>query len=192
MAEIPPKPTINKLFVFDTNASLFYFDHDIEDDVYYIEAPRLKMDATFKDQNGMYDALNDHLNRFLNSPQPITVMDYSPNTAAALKELYERFEKEDFGRLLFITFIHSDEECKYLGFKKYEDAIWQKYEFINSFLLFPYINKIEVPVDHCIERDYINRLFMTAHSCSLLPEVIDEEYAAYAVKKGRRKGDKVI
>ncbi|MDR2785624.1 MAG: hypothetical protein LBB83_06890, partial [Treponema sp.] len=62
----------------------------------------------------------------------------------------------------------------------------------NSFLLFPYINKIEIPVDHCIERDYINRLFMTAHSCPLLPEVIDEEYAAYAAKKGRRKGDKVI
>jgi hypothetical protein len=33
---------------------------------------------------------------------------------------------------------------------------------------------------------------MTAHSCPLLPEVIDEEYTAYAVKKERRKGDNVI
>jgi hypothetical protein len=191
MTEIPSKPTINKLFVLDTTVSSFYFDYHIEDDVYYIEDPRLKMDATFKDQSGMYAALNDHLNHFLNSPQPITVMDYAPNTAVALKQLHESIKQEGFGHLLFITFIHSDEECKYLGFKKYEDAIWQKYEYINSFLLFPFINKIEIPIEHCIERDYINSLFMASHSCPLLPEFSDEEYAAYAASKRRRKNDKI-
>jgi hypothetical protein len=35
----------------------------------------------------MYAAPEEHINRFLNSPQPITVLDYAPNTAAALKNL---------------------------------------------------------------------------------------------------------
>jgi hypothetical protein len=191
MAVTPSKPNINKMFILDTSVSIFYFDYHIEDDVYTIEDPRLKLNATVKDSKGMYDALNEHLNRCLNSPQPIVVLDYAPNTAMALKQLHEKFKEEEFGRLLFITFIHSDEECKYLGFEKYEDAIWQKYEFMNSFLLFPFINKIEIPFEHCIERDYINRLFMAAHSCPLLPEVSDEEWAAYAAKKRRRKGDKI-
>jgi hypothetical protein len=192
MADIISKPHINKMFILDTSVSSFYFDHDIEDDVYYIEDPRLKMETTVKDPRGMYDALNEHINRFINSPQPITVLDYAPDTAVALKQLYESFKQEGFGRLLFLTFIHSDDDCKYLGFKKYEDAIWQKYEYINSFLLFPFINKIEIPIEECIERDYINRLFMVAHSFPLLPEVSDEDAAAHAVKKRRRKGDKVI
>jgi hypothetical protein len=149
------------------------------------------MDATFKDHQGMYAALEEHINRFLNSPQPITVLDYAPNTAVALKQLHENFKQEEFGCLLFITFIHSDEDCKYLWFPKHEDAIWQKYEYINSFLLFPFINKIEIPYDFCVERDYVNHLFMTAYSCSLLPEVSDEEWAAYAAKKQRRKGDRI-
>jgi hypothetical protein len=33
---------------------------------------------------------------------------------------------------------------------------------------------------------------MTAHSFPLLPEVSDEEWAAYAAKKRRRKTDKVL
>jgi hypothetical protein len=192
MANIPSKPNINKMFVLDTNVSSYYFDYHIEDDVYTIDDPRLTMAATFKDHKGMYAALEEHINRFLNSPQPITVLDYAPNTAVALKLLHESFKQEGFGHLLFITFIHSDEECKYLGFAKYEDAIWQKYEYINSFLLFPFINKIEIPIEFCIERDYINRLFMVAHSCPLLAEVSDEEWAAYAAKKRRRKSDKAI
>ena len=190
MADIPPKLNISKMFVFDTSVSLFYFDYHIEDDVYFIEDPRLKMDATFEDQKGMYDALNEHLNRFINSPQPITVLDYSTNTALCLQKMYEGFKQEGLGHFLFIVFIHSDEECKGLGFAKYEDAIWQKYEYINSFLLFPFINKIEIPIDLCIERDYINRLFMTTHSFPLLPEVSEEEWAAYAAKKRRRKTDR--
>jgi hypothetical protein len=192
MANIPSKPTINKLFVLDTTVSSFYFDYHIEDDVYTIDDPRLTMEATFKDQNGMYAALEEHINRFLNSPKPIAVLDYAPNTAATFKALHESFKQERVGRLLFITFIHSDEDCKYLSFAKHEDAVWQKYEYINSFLLFPFINKIEIPVEHCIERDYINRLFMAVHSCPLLPEVSDEEYAVYAAKKRRRKSDKAI
>ncbi|MDR2068413.1 MAG: hypothetical protein LBP71_00915 [Spirochaetaceae bacterium] len=191
MADISSKPNINKMFVFDTKISCFYFDHDLDDEVYDIEDPRLKMEATVKDPQGMYDALNEHINRFLNSPPPITVLDYAPDTALALKQLHENFKQEGFGHLLFITFIHSDEDCKYLGFKKYEDAIWQKYDFMNSFLLFPFINKIEIPIDYCIERDYINRLFMAAHSFPLLP-VSDEGWAAYAAKKQRRKGDTAI
>ncbi|MDR2052594.1 MAG: hypothetical protein LBP80_04190 [Treponema sp.] len=119
-------------------------------------------------------------------------LDYAPNTAMALKQLHECFRQEGFGRLLFITFIHSDEDCKYLSFAKLGDAIWQKYEYINSFLLFPFINKIEIPVELCMERDYINRLFMASHSCPLLPEVTDEEWAAYAATKRRRKSDKII
>jgi hypothetical protein len=192
MAVKPSKPTINKLFVFDTSVSYFYFNYRIEDDVYTIEDPRLKMEATVKDQDGMYAALEEHINPFLNSPQPIAVLDYAPNTAVALKQLYDLFKKEEYGRLLFITFIHSDEDCKYLGFAKHEDAIWQKYEFLNSFQHFPFINKIEIPIDHCIEQDYINSLFMTAYSFPLLPEVSDEEWAASAAKKRRRKGDKAI
>ncbi|MDR1566331.1 MAG: hypothetical protein LBS48_03480 [Treponema sp.] len=192
MADTLSKPNINKMFVLDTTASSFYFDYDIEDDVYTVDDPRLTLAATFKDPKGMYAALNEHINRFLNSPQPITVLDYAPNTAVALKQLHESFIQEGFGSLLFITFIHSDEECKYLGFAKHEDAIWQKYEYINSFMLFPFINKIEIPVDFCIERDYINRLFMTAHSFPLLPEVSEEEWAAYSARKRRRKSDEVI
>jgi hypothetical protein len=192
MADISSKPNINKMFVFDTSASSFYFDYHIEDDVYNIDDPRLKMAATFENQKGMYDALNEHLNRFINFPRPIAVMEYSPNTALCLQKMYESFRQEAVGHLLFITFIHSDDECKYLGFKKPEDAIWQKYEYINSFLLFPFINKIEIPVEHCIERDYINRLFTAAHSFPLLPEVSDEEWAAYAAAKRRRKTDKQV
>jgi hypothetical protein len=180
------------MFVFDTNVSSFYFDYHIEDDVYYIDDPRLTLAATVKDPKGMYAALEEHINRFLNSPQPITVLDYAPDTAVALKQLHESFKQDGLGHLLFITFIHSDEECKYLGFKKPEDAIWQKYEFINSFLLFPFINKIEISVEHCIERDYINRLFMAAHSFPLLPEVSEEEWAAYAARKQRRKTDRIL
>jgi hypothetical protein len=190
MADMFSKPNINKLFVFDTSVASFNFDYHIEDDVYDIDDPRLKMDATFKDQKGMYTALNEHINRFLNSPQPIAILDYAPNTAVALKELHEKFRQEGFGHLLFVTFIHPDEDCKYLGFAKYDDAVWQKYEFINSFLLFPFINKIEIPIDHCIEREYINRLFMTAYSCPLLPEVPEEDWDAYAARKQRRKSDK--
>jgi hypothetical protein len=192
MIDTSSKPNINKLFIFDTSVASFYFDYHIEDDVYYIEDPRLEMYATVNDPKGMYAALEGHINHFINSPQPITVLDYAPNTAAALKQLHEVFKEKGFGRLLFVTFIHSDEECKYLGFRKYEDAIWQKYDFINSFLYFPFINKIEIPFEHRIERDYINRLFMAAHSCPLLPEVSDEEWAAYAAKKRRRKGDKAL
>jgi hypothetical protein len=158
------------MFVLDTNISSFWFSSFIEDEVCFIDDPRLKMDATFKDQDGMYAALNEHLNRFLNGPQSIAVLDYSPNTAMCLKALQEKFDQNGLGRLLFITFIHADEDCKYLWFSKPETAIRQKYEFINSFLLFPFLNKIEIPFDLCIDRDYINRLFMTAHSCPLLPE----------------------
>jgi hypothetical protein len=190
MADIPPKPNINKLFVFDTSVALFYFDDRVEDDVFDIDDPRLKMDATVKDPHGTYVALETHINRFLNSPQPIAVLEYAPNTAMALKQIHGNFQQEGFGHLLFITFIHSDEDCKYLGFAKHEDAIWQKYEYINSFLLFPFISKLEIPLDHCIERDYINRLFMAAHAIPLLPEVSDEEWAAYAATKRRRKTDR--
>jgi hypothetical protein len=190
MAVAFSKPFINKMIVFDTKASLFYFDYHIEDDVYTIEDPRLEMEATFSNQKGMYAALEEHINRFLNSPPPIAVMEYSPNTAMVLRLLNDQFKEEGFGCLLFAAFIHSDEDCRGLGFRKYEDAIWQKYEYINSFMLFPFINKIEIPVDFCIDRDYVNRLFMTAHSLPLLPEVSDEEWDAYAAKKQRRKGDR--
>jgi hypothetical protein len=105
MAVIPSKPNINKLFVFDTKVSSFYFDYHIEDDVYSIEDPRLKLEAANDDLHGMHAALNEHLNRFLNSPQPIGVLDYAPNTAVALKELHKSIKQEGFGRLLFITFI---------------------------------------------------------------------------------------
>ncbi|MDR0402993.1 MAG: hypothetical protein LBH35_05320 [Treponema sp.] len=190
MAEILSKPNINKMFILDTNISSYYFDDRIEDNVYTIDDPRLTIAATDKDHKGMYAALNEHINRFLNSPQPITVLDYAPNTAVALKQLHDSFIQECLGHLLFITFIHSDEECKYLGFSKYEDAIWQKYEFINSFLLFPFINKIEIPAGFFVEQDYINSLFMTVHSCSLLPEVSDGERAVCTARKRRKKSDK--
>jgi hypothetical protein len=192
MADIPSKSIINKMFILDTSVSSFYFDAHIEDDVYTIDEPHLKLEATVKDPRGLYPVLEKHMNHFLNSPQSIAVLDYAPNTAVALKQLHESIKQEGFGHLLFITFIHSDEDCKYLWFAKYEDAIWQKYEFINSFQLFPFINKVEIPIELCIERDYINRLFMAAHFFPLLPEVSDEEWAAYAAKKRRRKSDKVI
>jgi hypothetical protein len=31
-------------------------------------------------------------------------------------------------------------------------------------------DKVEIPLDMCITRDYINRLFMAVHSCPLLQE----------------------
>jgi hypothetical protein len=192
MAAIPPKPDINKMFIFDTNIVSFYFHDRVEDDVYYVDDSRLTLAATIKDQAGMCDALNEHLNRFFNSPQPIVVLDYTPNTAVAIKQLYESFKQESFGHFLFITFIHADEECRGLGFATYEEAIWQKYEYMNSFLLFPFISKIEIPPDYCIERDYLNRLFMAVHAFPLLPEISDEEWAAYAAKKQRRKTDRAL
>ncbi|MDR2020907.1 MAG: hypothetical protein LBQ14_09100 [Treponema sp.] len=192
MAATFSKPFINKIFVFDTKASAFYFDYHIEDDVYTFEDPRLELEATIKDPKETFAALEEHINRFFNSPQPIAELDYAPNTAVALKEIHELVKREGLGHLLFAAFIHSDDDCRGLGFAKHEDAIWQKYEYINSFLLFPFINKIEVPLDLCIDRDYINRLFMAAHSCPLLPEVSEEEWAAYAARKRRRKSDKVI
>jgi hypothetical protein len=192
MAAVFSKPFISKLFVLDTKASAFYFDDRVEDDVYAVEDPRLELEATFKDQKGMYAALEEHINRFLNSPPPIALIEYSPNTAVVLRLLNDKFKEEGCGCLLFAAFIHSDDDCRGLGFANHEEAVWQKYEYINSFLLFPFINKIEVPVDFCIDRDYVNSLFMTAHGRPLLPEMSEEEWAAYAAKKRRRKGDKVV
>jgi hypothetical protein len=77
---------------------------------------------------------------------------------------YHIEEQKGFDRLLFVTFVHSDEDCKYLWFKKH--AIRQKYEFINFFLLFPFIDETETPFELCIERDYINRL-VTVHGVFL-------------------------
>ncbi|MDR2184213.1 MAG: hypothetical protein LBO80_00885 [Treponema sp.] len=192
MAAVFSKPLITKLFVFDTKVSAFYFDYHIEDDVYTMEDPRLKLEAAIEDPKETFAALEEHINRFFNSPQPIAVLDYAPNTAVALKQIHEVVKREEAGHLLFAVFIHADDNCRGLGFSKYEDAIWQKYEYINSFMLFPFINKIEVPLDFCVDRDYINRLFMTAHSCPLLPEVPEEEWAACAAKKRRRKGDRAV
>jgi hypothetical protein len=192
MTALPTKPIINKMFILDTSVCSFYVAHQIEDEVYDIEDPRLKMDATVKDPGGLYAALEKHINHFLNSPQSIAIMEYAPNTALALKQLHEAIKQEGLGHLLFITFIHSDADCKYLGFAKHEDAVWQKYDYINSFQHFPFINKVEIPIDHCVERDYINQLFMAVHSFPLLPEVTDEEWAAYSAAKKRRKGDKAI
>jgi hypothetical protein len=187
MPDMNPTLNINKMFILDTSVGQFYFDSYIEDEVVYIDDPRLEMDATFKNQVGMCDALNEHINKFINGPESIIVLDYSPNTAMCLKSLHEKFKQDSVGHLLFITFIHSDEDCKYLWFKNPEDAIWQKYEFINSFLLFPFINKIEIPFDHCITGEYINRLFRAAHSCPLLSEVPNEETEVPAAPKKKKK-----
>jgi hypothetical protein len=190
MTTLPTKPIINKMFILDTSVCSFYVAHQIEDEVYDIIDPRLIMDATIKDHGGMYAALEKHINYFLNSPYSIAVMEYTPNAAVALQQLHEAIKKEALGHLLFITFIHSDADCKYLGFAKHEDAVWQKYDYINSFQQFPFINKVEIPIDLCVELDYINQLFTAAHSFPLLPEVTGAEWAAYSAAKKRRKGDK--
>jgi hypothetical protein len=133
MPDTNPHFTANKVFVLNTSISSFWFTPFLDDEISFIDDPRLEMNATFKNQAGMYDAINEHLNKFLNGPQSIAVLDYSPNTAMCFKCLYEEFNRSGLGHLLFITFIHADEDCKYLWFKNPEDAIWQKYEFINSF-----------------------------------------------------------
>ncbi|MDR1962204.1 MAG: hypothetical protein LBQ50_00295 [Planctomycetaceae bacterium] len=166
---------LDKIFLFQSPIGYFCYDDYLEDEIYEIEDPRLEEQNTVKEKlREFYEALSFHGTEFINNPKRVAVMEYSAALVQALEMLRKRCEQEDRGNIMFITFYHNDEESELLWGT---EPLKTKSAYLESFMQFPTLHRIEIKMHEYLTREYLNNLYMKAFSVPLMGP--DEESVNY-------------
>jgi hypothetical protein len=154
-----PQLTIEYMvFVFTHLTSSYSFAKDIEDKVYYMDAPRLDDPDHLPDEATYRKLFFQYLEEAVEQGKAIIELPYNPYMAFLLSGFTTEVEKRKITNVLTVSFFHSDQDVQSRADIYREFALEMKFQAIASMIRYPFIKKIEIPLDEVLTGDFLRDL----------------------------------
>jgi hypothetical protein len=175
-ARLPPdpKPDVHLFIVFDNNVSTIRFEEE-DPDVYFLEDERLEDQERWTDSD-YYEWFLEDISEAGKQGKRIIFLRYNPMVAQCVPLFFKYFEKEQRIRWHALSFFHSDEDTEYADFN-WTDSILAKFYDIDSMNQFPWIRKIEVPLDETYYHRDLLRFVLSEEDFKELDNENEEPFA---------------
>jgi hypothetical protein len=146
------------VFVFTHLTSSYSYDKETEDKVYYMDDPRLDDPDKLPDQKTYTALFFKYFGEALEKGKPVIELPYNPYMAFMLSHLKAELESHKAANILAVSFFHSDSEVQARGDKYGKIALEMKFQIINSMIAYPFIKKVEIPIDEVVTGDFLKDL----------------------------------
>jgi hypothetical protein len=158
--KLPRKTAKFIVFVFTHLISSYSYAEEIEDKLYFMDDPRLEDYDNLPDQKTYTDLFFKYLGEALEKARPIIELPYNPYTGFLLSIFKKTVERNKASNILAVSFFHPDSEVQGRADEYSKFALDMKFETINSMIAYPYIKKIEIPIDEVITGDFLKNQMM--------------------------------
>ncbi|MDR1249412.1 MAG: hypothetical protein LBK63_08940 [Treponema sp.] len=154
-----PKLTIAYIvFVFTHLTSSYSYAEDIEDKVYYMDDSRLDDPDDLPDQETYRKLFFQYLCEALEKGKAIIELPYNPYMAFLLSVFKTEIEKRKLTNILTVSFFHTDQDIESRADEYREAALEINFQAMASMIKYPFIKKIELPIDAVLTGDFLRDL----------------------------------
>jgi hypothetical protein len=152
------------LFIVDNPVCSFEFGEDIEEGVY-----RFSYEGIYKlrDETNNYNSetasaeMTKEMDKLVASGRPIVFVQWDWDMLKGFKHAAEDFYKHFASRWVFVSFFHNDVDTRKLPVSDpdFADPIEEKADWLLDMTEFPFIKKVEIPLNAVLTLDYVKELF---------------------------------
>jgi hypothetical protein len=143
-------------FIFKHPLNAFAYAEDLADKVHVLEAGVLDEPSDMGDRKKYARAFLDHLSAVFSKRKPVIELPYNPYIAFLVSIF--RAKAGVNTKVLVLSFFHEDEAVENRAMEYRGFALDLKFHLLKSMLDYPFIKKIEIPLDEAITQKYIKKL----------------------------------
>jgi hypothetical protein len=123
-----------------------------------MDDPRLDDPDHLPDQETYDKLFFQYLGEAVEKGKAIIELPYNPYMAFLLSGLTTDVEKRKITNILTVSFFHSDQDIESRSDTYREFALEMKFQAIDSMIRYPFIKKIEIPLDEVLTGDFFREL----------------------------------
>ena len=146
------------LVILENHVSSIDYTPALEKQIYRMQDERLDDPKQWKKVRKYFKIFCENLEMAIESHQNILVMTYNPVIAYFLGDLIKFSRENNLVVWPVVTFFHSDKVSSQLIDNEGISLLETKTVFLSILEHFPFINKINIPLDYKLNSNYIYRL----------------------------------
>jgi hypothetical protein len=123
-----------------------------------MDNPSLDDPDNLPDQKTYTNLFFKYLGEALEQGKPIIELPYNPFTGFLLSFFKSNIEDKKAANIMVVSFFHTDHDVQTRGDEYGKIALEMKFQVINSMITYPFIKKIEIPIDEVVTGDFLKGL----------------------------------